>query len=440
MYDLSYRGIHRITQLPITEGLSKPDIELKKFMSDPTIYEDDPRLPNFNKAWHEMGSRLWLPHIGDSWTEYRAPQPGSNVVIRAFREYPELFREFLDLSSNPAVREDRPYYSEDDLKKVMGYAQRAYDMQWGKTDAPFTDEDIIFALEHFPYTYTKRIIETDGSALYLRPECSYTYGNVVVNQWLVHNSTNAHMIWETGFKYGAPINKLVNTSYTKKEESETSEYAFAFPIDEAPEPRTSIDDADEEDEEEEKEEDPDDIEYMDEEERKFRGKAADKFFKLRYGGNGCQSGSIVFVASGNQMFHHGDHEHQVMFNKNEPAGCFLITRFPLSSYMPKFKIPNHIRSIYRWTNHGIWFIYGNDKNRPLFMSKNYMDCLNWIKKNGATYASAMKRWKPGNVSPKKFESYLGTLPKSPLTEAVTALYEGLTKPDLNLGQCYSHRP
>ena len=30
-----------MTQLPITEGLSKPDIDLKKFMNDPAIYEDD---------------------------------------------------------------------------------------------------------------------------------------------------------------------------------------------------------------------------------------------------------------------------------------------------------------------------------------------------------------------------------------------------------------
>jgi hypothetical protein len=163
----------------------------------------------------------------------------------------------------------------------------------------------------------------------------------VVNGWLVHNSDNAESIYNEGFIVGNPIGYL---AYGKRGETEDDKYGFAYRIEDAPAPGENT-----------------------------------TLPGLKYTFNGAGS-SIVFMGTGNVVDHYGDREKQVIFDINEPTGCFLVKfdgqASPLgTSYCEPY-----------------WSVYGKNPDRPLVTGKTYRECLNWIQENGWQYRNQIKEW------------------------------------------------
>lgn len=159
------------------------------------------------------------------------------------------------------------------------------------------------------------------------------FNHTVVNGWLVHNANHAWDIWKEGFKYGNMMGELAYSRTGETKGKDYGDYLFAFPIDEAP--------------------DPD-----------HRG--------LKYG-----RASVVFIGTGNVFYHYGDEENQVIFDRREPTGCFIVDR-------------EYLQMDEHYGNY--WCVFGKDMHRPLYNSEEYSDCLKWIKNNGNTYRNQMRMW------------------------------------------------
>lgn len=190
------------------------------------------------------------------------------------------------------------------------------------------ENDTYRILEAVPQYAVEHIRNSDE---YLNSDYSaMTFNHTVVNQWLVHNTDHAWDIWSDGFMYGNDVGQLAYSNAGSTQGKEFGEYLFAFPIDDAPSPS-----------------------YRD---------------GLKYG-----KASVVFVGTGNEFFHYGDDENQVIFDRRQPSGCFVVDK-----------------------EDEVWNVYGKDMYRPL-ISSEYDRCLEWIKKNGADYAGQMKMWKTDGV-------------------------------------------
>lgn len=162
----------------------------------------------------------------------------------------------------------------------------------------------------------------------------------VINGWLVHNSDRANRIYEEGFRKGNPVGYL---AYGKDGRDEDDVYAFAYLLKDAPAPgeRTS-----------------------------------GNGLKYTFGGSGA---SVVFRGSGNVVNHAGDVERQVIFDKNEPTGCFLVAFTGEPGIGGSYDEPG-------------WGVYGKNPGRPLVSGRYYRDCLDWIERNGDLYSGQMKNW------------------------------------------------
>lgn len=162
-----------------------------------------------------------------------------------------------------------------------------------------------------------------------------------VNEWLVHNSDHARDIYEDGFMVGNPIGYL---AYGKRDDYGDGRYGFAFRIDDAPGPGENT---------------------------------SHPWLKYTYDGAGA---SIVFIGTGNVVDHYGDREKQVIFDIDDPTGCFLV----------KFDgEPSALGGTYSGP---YWSIYGKNPDRPLVGGKTYRDCLRWIKEHGWQYRNQIKKW------------------------------------------------
>ncbi len=199
------------------------------------------------------------------------------------------------------------------------------------------EPELVALVEDFPEVATQVI----GTSEAYGESDAYTFSfkNTTVNGWLVHNSNYGWDIWSDGFKYGDDIGSLAYSNAGSISGKEYGDYLFAYPIDEAP--------------------DPD-----------HRG-------HLAYGDI-----SIVFVGTGNTFYHNGDTENQVIFDRREPTGCFVVEREEYHN--------EDGYSIY-------WCVFGKNHRRPLYHSEEYRDCLNWISKNGYDFRSQMKMW--NNATP-----------------------------------------
>lgn len=159
----------------------------------------------------------------------------------------------------------------------------------------------------------------------------------VINGWLVHNSDRAERIYEEGFRVGNPIGYL---AYGKRGETDDDRYGFAYRIEDAPSPGENT-----------------------------------TLPGLKYTFNGAGS-SIVFMGTGNVVDHYGDREKQVIFDINEPTGCFLV----------KFDGPGGAYA------EPYWAVFGKNPGRPLVSGKTYRGCLDWIQENGWQYRNQIKEW------------------------------------------------
>jgi len=200
----------------------------------------------------------------------------------------------------------------------------------------------------------------------------------VVNGWLVHNSDHAEDIYGEGFMVG---NRMGYLAYTKRETADDGKYAFAFRIDDTPDP----------------------------------GKSG-----LKYTSGGA---SIVFVGTGNVAEHLGDTESQVIFDIDEPAGCFLV------------KFDGMPGEDFREAE---WAVYGKNPGRPLVSGKPYRECLAWIKENGMQYRGQMKEWNRGQVLVEGVFSDFGKKLARGLASA--ALVAGLIAPGASAAQPGTHSP
>jgi len=196
----------------------------------------------------------------------------------------------------------------------------------------FVAEDIYTIVNSYPQTACKVIYSSDEYTN--QDRTTLDFNHTVVNGWLVHNSNYAWDIWREGFQYGDEIGSLAYSNAGSTAGKEYGDYLFAFPIDEAPRPH---------------------------------------FGRLKYG-----SGSIVFIGTGNEFYHYGDEENQVIFDRRQPKSCFIVDRESESSE---------------------YNVYGENEYRPLYHG-DYEDCLKWIQKNGNDYRGQMRSWGK-NVDPKR---------------------------------------
>ena len=188
----------------------------------------------------------------------------------------------------------------------------------------FVAEDIYTIVNSYPQTACKVIYNSEE---YNRlDQITLDFNHTVVNGWLVHNSDYAWDIWREGFQYGDEIGSLAYSNAGSTAGKEYGDYLFAFPIDDAPSPSY-------------------------------------RFHKLKYGDS-----SVVFIGTGNEFYHYGDEEDQVIFDRRQPTGCFVVDE-----------------------TDGYWCVYGKS-DRPLVRFEEYSDCLKWIKKNGYDYRNQMKMW------------------------------------------------
>ena len=188
----------------------------------------------------------------------------------------------------------------------------------------FVAEDIYTIVNSYPQTACKVIYSSDEYTN--QDRTTLDFNHTVVNGWLVHNSNYAWDIWREGFQYGDEIGNLAYSNAGSTAGKEYGDYLFAFPIDDAPSPSY-------------------------------------RFHKLKYGDS-----SVVFIGTGNEFYHYGDEEDQVIFDRRQPTGCFVVDE-----------------------TDGYWCVYGKS-DRPLVRFEEYSDCLKWIKKNGYDYRNQMRMW------------------------------------------------
>lgn len=257
------------------------------------------------------------PKFNQVWHRYE-PYEGSSVALEVALENPYLIRHMVEnWESEGEFPEICEKYRDDDDFYCMD------------------ENDVKELMELDPEMFARVIRNSDEFE-----QNDYRvldFNHTVVNGWLVHNSDNAWDIWREGFQYGNDMGHLAYTNAGSTSGKDLGDYLFAFPIDEAPSPT-------------------------------YRG----LHNGLKYG-----EASIVFIGTGNEFFHCGDNEKQVIFDRREPKGCFLVA---------EQEIPDKDGySTY-------WCVIGNNKYHPLYHSEEYEDCLNWISNNGNRYINSMSMW------------------------------------------------
>lgn len=194
-----------------------------------------------------------------------------------------------------------------------------------------SESDIKELMELDPETVTDVIRHSEE--YYSADRKNMDFNHTVVNGWLVHNSDSAWDIWVDGFKYGNDIGQLAYSGAGSTAGKDYGDYLFAFPIGDAPAPDRH---------------------------------------GLKYG-----DASIVFIGTGNEFWHYGDEENQVVFDRREPKGCFIVAQK---------EMPNE-------DGYGdYWCVIGENEFHPLYHSEEYEDCLAWIVKNGNRYLKSMRMW------------------------------------------------
>jgi hypothetical protein len=189
----------------------------------------------------------------------------------------------------------------------------------------FQEQDLIQIAETYPLTTCKAIYNDE---YFLQSDSqSLDFNHTVVNGWLVHNTDHAWDIWNYGFQYGNDMGSLAYTNAGSTRGKEFGDYLFAFPIDDAPSPS-----------------------YRD---------------GMKYG-----NASVVFVGTGNEFWHSGDQENQVIFDRRQPTGCFIVDK----------------------DDDGNWGVFGKDMYKPVVRFEDYDDCLDWIQRNGYDYRKQMRMW------------------------------------------------
>ena len=255
------------------------------------------------------------PKFNQVWHQYAATRyDGSNIALDIAMENCYLVKKVVEQwAEHGEFPEICEKYKEDE------------DF-WGM------DEDELKKLmELDPETFIEVIIHSDEFDENDRRTLDFNH--TVVNGWLVHNSDNAWDIWREGFRYGNMMGELAYSNAGSTAGKEYGDYLFAFPINEAPSPSS-------------------------------RG--------LKYG-----DASIVFIGTGNEFYHYGDEENQVIFDRREPKGCFIVSEEYVSNEDGEDEY---------------WCVIGNNTHHPLYHSYDYEDCLNWISKNGNSFLKAMKMW------------------------------------------------
>lgn len=221
---------------------------------------------------------------------------------------------------------DNPYLATQIVKTILPQDPDGLAFDYIDREAYDLDEpDFVAIVERYPHTACRLIYEDDR--FHQSDSQTLDFNHTVVNGWLVHNSNAAWDIWKEGFKYGDDMGELAYSNAGSIAGKEYGDYLFAYPIDDAPSPSY-------------------------------------RFHKLNYGDT-----SVVFVGTGNEFYHNGDQEDQVIFDRRQPTGCFVVDE-----------------------EDGYWCVFGKDMYKPLVRFDEYADCLKWIKKNGYDYRSQMRMW------------------------------------------------
>jgi hypothetical protein len=147
-----------------------------------------------------------------------------------------------------------------------------------------------------------------------------SFEKIVRNQWLVHKTDDPDGIAYSGFTQGiGELDHLGLTTYFTDAAKKEGGYNFAFPANNTP---GNIDKA--------------------------------------YG-----SQAVMFTASGVQVYHYGDEEHQVIFWGRDA------------------------RNIVPIYYDGIWSLPGGSSGRPLFSSEKIDDVIDWVMKNFNQYSKLL---------------------------------------------------
>ena len=172
------------------------------------------------------------------------------------------------------------------------------------------------------------------------------------DRWVVHSSDHAQEIYGQGFQYGADTGNLAY--YTDRHGK--GKYAFATPIENARPPLIP---------------------------ETGQGITA----RLPYCNTIDLGGSIVFKTSGVTAYHRGDREHEVVFDRESPEGCFWIRNIHYNAWKTD--------TVDDFMDHlpvDAYEVIGENPGRPLCKG-TYRRCIQWCRDNGDAYAHMMKRWK-----------------------------------------------
>lgn len=337
-----------------SDKLGCMDTEFKKWISScgltPAVVEACSAIyetvtPDFNKLNHytrlDRHEQYDVPEFKRVYGDFN--QLGSpDAAIEYLEEHPEKVKTIANVALRGLKEKDDKSY---ETAQYEWLDETEIDfLNTLKSDSMNpTIRDIIHLVELVP--------ETVSRFLSLDVEWSHNDREVlsdatrVINEWLVHNSSSAKKIWAEGFKYGSDLGSIAYSGLARND----GPYAYAFRLENAP-------------------------------------LSTDEDWLLPY----CSSsngGSIVFIGSGIEVYHRDDEEHQVVFDRRMPKGCFLVALHDQDK----------------------WGVYGKDLSRPLVQFKDYDDCLWWIKKHGYDYRSSMKIW------------------SRPVTESVSELREQLNR-------------
>ena len=254
------------------------------------------------------------PKFNEAW-HHAQPYDGSMVAMDVALEHPHIVKNVIEeWMENGEFPEICEQYQDDED-------------YWN-----IDEKDIKQMMESDPDTFIRVLTGTDE--FYENDRRTLDFNHTVVNGWLVHNSDNAWDIWREGFKYGDDMGDLAYSNAGSTRGKEYGDYLFAFPIDDAPSPT-----------------DRDGLKY---------GKA-----------------SIVFIGTGNEFYHYGDQEDQVIFDRRQPKGCFIVAKMDYDNEDG-------------WAEY--WCVIGENERHPLYHDEDYDACLAWIERNGDRYLKAMRMW------------------------------------------------
>ena len=271
------------------------------------------------------------------------PEKVVHYLVSGNRDALRTFRRAIDYALGMGIRNMRN--SEACEYEALRLSNKEKDMlRAARDEMPLTADTAISVMETIPNILSSIVLDPSISDWDLSDERNLSQPEDsaerrVINGWLVHNTDHAGQIYNSGFRRG---NYLGYLAYGYKANDRQGKYGFAYRLADAPVPG---------------------------ERHRNHG------LKYTYVEPGA---SIVFRGSGVVVDHDGDRERQVIFDINEPKGCFLV------KYDGVMGIANF--------DTASWSVYGKNPSRPLLAKKTYRDCLNWISENGDSYASQMRMW------------------------------------------------